>query len=411
MYVGVILRSVTIVLQKRRGQPYSLVSRQLASGAKIYYARFREADGSFGSAKSTGVEDTGKPRSRDLAVSWCEQYLAGGQVTTGANTTLADYGTGFFDWSGDYAQERILRGRRYSQEQARLHALAFDNWIKDDKIGKMRLEAIDDRAVASWQLRLAAAGLAPKTIHQRTMTLRLVLKAAFRDGHLRRPIQYEPISGKVKNQRGVLTMQEAAVIFAEPWPDARAMAGNLLAVTTGLRAGEICGLRTSRVQADHVEVVGTWRPKTGIVSDTTKGGGSRRVPAPAAVISMLQALILANPWRGRVADPFVFWSNGSQDRAMDQRDLTKALHDRIDQVIGVDAWRVRHIGMHSWRAFANTALLEAAVPSAMIRHTIGHTSDAMTALYYRPQAMAPIRQVQDGIAAALGLPEPDQVDD
>lgn len=389
---------------KNRGQPYSLGRRQNVDGSFVFTARFRKPGGSFGTAKSTGVLDKGKDRDRDRAVAWCEQYLAGGQVTTGANMTLATFGEGFFDWSADYARDRILRGKRYSQEQAYNHSLNFKKWISGDAIGKMRLETINDQAVGDWQLRLARCGLAPKTIHQQTMALRILLKAAYRAGHLRQPIQYEPISGSVKNRRGMLSLDEATKVFSLPWDDPRYLVGNLLAIVTGLRAGEIVGLRFSMVLDADVLIVGTWRPRTAMVSDTTKGGEPRKVPVPASVMLLVRALMDSNPWLGRVADPFVFWSNSGPGRALAQRELTEALHAKLDKVIGKGVWRARRIGMHSWRVFTNTAYLEGAVPSAMIEKTIGHTSVAMTALYYRPQAMAPVRAVQDEIAASLKLP-------
>jgi integrase len=388
---------------KRRGEPYSLSRRKNVDGTFVFTVRFRKDDGSWGSPKSTLILDNGKPRDRDRAVAWAENYLSAGQVTHSANTTLADYGAGFFDWDAEYARNRVLRGKRYSREQADLHDKAFQKWIAKDKIGSARIETIDSRVVAAWQLRLASVGLAPKTIHQRTMTLRILLKAAYSAGLLRSPIVFEPVSGAVKNQRGMLTMQEAAALFALPWTDQRYMAGNLVAAVTGLRAGEICGLRASRVFETHVAIVGTWRPKTGILSDTTKGGKARLVPVPAEVGAVLLRLIQANPWQRQDPDPFVFWSLSGKDRAMDQRELTEALHQQVDAVNGAGAAQARRIGMHSWRAFANTAYVEASVPAAMIQRTIGHTSDSMTALYYRPQALAPVRAVQDDIVQALRL--------
>jgi integrase len=392
------------MLQKQRGQAYSLTTRQLTNGARMYYARFRGLDGKFGPAKSTGIEDQGKQRDRDKALAWCEQYLAGGQVTTSANMTLAAFGAGFFDFNGTYAQDRLLRGKRYSQEQAATHALGFKNWIQDDRLGKTRLSVIDDRAVSSWQLRLAAAGLAPATIHQRTMTLRILLREAYRSGLMRRPIDYEPIGAKRKKVRGVLTLSEAAQLFSLAWPDQLTMVGNLLSAVTGLRAGEVVGLRSSCIHADHVDVVGTWRPKTATMSDGTKNGKPRAVPVPGQVMTLVRALLAANPWRSVSQDPFVFYSSVRADRPVDQRILTAALHDVLDGMIGKPKRMARKIDFHSWRVFANSAYLERSVPDAMIRSTIGHSSQDMTALYYRPEALAPVRAVQADLADALQLP-------
>ena len=47
--------------------------------------------------------------------------------------------------------------------------------------------------------------------------------------------------------RGALTPQEAKKIFSAPWSDTRAYAGNLLAMTSGLRIGEVLALRRADI--------------------------------------------------------------------------------------------------------------------------------------------------------------------
>jgi integrase len=57
---------------------------------------------------------------------------------------------------------------------------------------------------------------------------------------------FEYFSGKAK-KRGVLTPQEAAELFAIPWKDERVKIGNMVAMTTGCRLGEIQALRKSDI--------------------------------------------------------------------------------------------------------------------------------------------------------------------
>jgi integrase len=55
-------------------------------------------------------------------------------------------------------------------------------------------------------------------------------------------------------------MPEAAWLLAgpEPWGDFRHYAVNVLAATTGMRIGEIRGLRVENVKRDHVEIRCSW---------------------------------------------------------------------------------------------------------------------------------------------------------
>lgn len=238
------------------------------------------------------------------------------------------------------------------------------------------------------------------------MTLRILLTAAHAAGYLRRPVEYQTIKTRPKVPKRILTVEEAAALFSLRWDDPRYLVGNLLGSVTGLRAGEITGLRFSNVLPDRVLAFGTWRPQTAIVSDNTKGGVPRTAPVPAPIMAFVRALMAVNPWRQRSADPFVFFSVKTPERAMEQRELTEALHDRLDAMLGPEARRSQTIGFHSWRHFANTNYLEGAVPPEMVQKTIGHANAAMTMLYYRPQALAPIKAVQDTVVAAYKLPAP-----
>jgi integrase len=105
--------------------------------------------------------------------------------------------------------------------------------------------------------------------------------------------------------RGVLTPQEAGRLFSVQWPDKRAYTGNLLAMTSGLRHGEILALRESDIVREQpvLHIRHSWSGKDGLKG--TKNGEARRVPVLPEVKEMLLGLLKENPHQGK--DRFIFW--------------------------------------------------------------------------------------------------------
>jgi integrase len=88
-------------------------------------------------------------------------------------------------------------------------------------------------------------GKTPATINHKLEAGSVALRWAHNHGM----IEIDPtvglrrFSGRVK-VRGILTEQEVCRLFSLEWKDRRAYVGNILAATTGLRAGEILALKS-----------------------------------------------------------------------------------------------------------------------------------------------------------------------
>jgi integrase len=72
-----------------------------------------------------------------------------------------------------------------------------------------------------------------------------------------------PATGLVKfsgapGKRGSLTEQEVRQLFAVPWVDERSRFGNILAMCTGLRAGEILAIQVRDLGEDRLRVRHSW---------------------------------------------------------------------------------------------------------------------------------------------------------
>ena len=205
--------------------------------------------------------------------------------------------------------------------------------------------------------------LKPKTINN-------VLAAgtvALRWAHENEVIGANPGDGLVKfsgkaAKRGVLTEQEVERLFTVPWADERARLGSILAMSTGLRAGEVLAVQVRDIGTDRLHVRHSWSDLDGLKSPKT--GEERVVPLIEAVREALLGLAKKNP-HGVGPATFVFWSADRDNRPMDFHFLLDGLKDALlhlslteedlkDQAKvqkATEFWKARGVVFHSWRHY------------------------------------------------------------
>ncbi|GHU56167.1 hypothetical protein FACS189442_4510 [Spirochaetia bacterium] len=187
-----------------------------------------------------------------------------------------------------------------------------------------------------------------------------------------------------EKKRGVLTPAEAADVFAVAWPDKRAFVGNLLAMTCGIRAGEVLALRKSDISADgkNLNIGHSWGRADGLKSP--KNGEERKVPLLPEVKSALVDLVGENPWGDD--DGFMFYSIVKPNVPMDHKFLIDGLRGAIDAVntdrkakqadAALIDWKARNITFHSHRHFYAARMMDKMKPEEIMRVT-GHKTEAV----------------------------------
>jgi integrase len=108
-------------------------------------------------------------------------------------------------------------------------------------------------------------------------------------------------SSKQKD-RGVLSPQEAMELFRQEWKDYRSYLINLVAMTTGLRAGEIIALKAEDVGEKYLSVEHSFSYYEGFKS--TKTETPRVVPIVPGIRDALRKMGEQNPH----GDGFIFYS-------------------------------------------------------------------------------------------------------
>jgi len=163
-------------------------------------------------------------------------------------------------------------------------------------------------------------------------------------------------------KRGVLTEEEVQRLFAQPWADERAWLRNILAMSTGLCAGDVLAVQVRDIDADRLHVRHSWSNLDG--PKVPKPGEERDVPLIESVREALLTLAKKNP-QGVGPVTFDFWSSDRADRPMDFHFLPDPLKDALFRLNlsekdmkepgkvqrAREYWKARAEVFHSWRHY------------------------------------------------------------
>lgn len=110
--------------------------------------------------------------------------------------------------------------------------------------------------------------------------------------------------GDDSREVGILSTDEVEALFSAEWGKPVCRLANMLAATTGMRAGEISGLRYCDLGKDRILINHAWGINDGLKS--TKTNKKREIAVLQSMISALKELAEENPSFSQ--DSFVFWS-------------------------------------------------------------------------------------------------------
>jgi integrase len=260
-----------------------------------------------------------------------------------ASKPFLDFLAEFWDWdrSPYVAQKKKFGhsiGKRHCYEQTRRlnHWQAFFS-------PEVRLCDVTRKMLEEFQLSLKD-GLAPKTCNMVLSAGTVALSwAADRTIIKKNPAEHLPkFSGKPE-QRGILSEAETQAVFSVEWQDNRSRVGNLVAATSGLRAGEIVALRREDIGTDRLYVRHSWSFADGL--KTPKNGETREVPLLPSVRDELLKLADECPYQCQ----WIFYGP-DPDKPMNIDALGRGLH----KALIATGWtgekiQSRNITFHGWR--------------------------------------------------------------
>ncbi|MDR3247897.1 MAG: tyrosine-type recombinase/integrase, partial [Treponema sp.] len=174
----------------------------------------------------------------------------------------------------------------------------------------------------------------------------------------------------------ILTSQEVVKLFPSGWEtvwdEAIFYVLNKLAACTGMRHGELLGLRGEFVYKTYIDVCAQYN-RYGY--QDVKTHRPRNIPIPQGMWKDLKMLIQKN------GKGYLFSRDGGR-RPVIRKYVYRALYQALER-IGIDEEerRRRNLSVHGWRHFLNTTLLMANIPDTKVMSVTGHTTKKMKERY------------------------------
>ena len=179
-----------------------------------------------------------------------------------------------------------------------------------------------------------------------------------------------------EKKRELLNPQEINMLFGPEWEKYwgkyHYYIMNKLAACTGMRIGEVVGLKGMFVSNVHVFVNGQYS-KYGYTD--TKNHKEREIPIIDKVIEELGVLKQVN------GDGYLFSTDGGKT-PVSKKAVSNSLSRALEMAgISNAEQKERGLSFHSWRHFFNTTMLLEDIPRVMVEALTGLSSAALTRRY------------------------------
>jgi integrase len=364
---------------------FSVFPRKMPGGKVIYYYQCYDGNGRRINGHSTGKT------ARTAAVAYCmDLYRDGNLIPRNKVPAFEEYARGWWDFNScEYLKWRTMR-KEITESTANLFKSNTEKHIVP-YFGKMKLDAITTDTVEAWLAGLKKEHLKNATVNSNLHTLKIMMKEAVRRGILNtNPVQAVRDLPVEETGIEILKLEEVRALFdktAPVWDSAMARTANKLAAFTGMRIGEVLGLRGDCVFKDYITVRGQ---STRYGFRKTKNKEEREIPITALLWGELRELVKVN------GTGYLFSGDGGETpvaRSMLYREFYRAL-DRIK--ITDTKRKKRNITFHGWRHFFNTTLRMANVADSKVKKVTGHKSIKMTEHYthFDAKEFVEVRKVQ-----------------
>ena len=144
-------------------------------------------------------------------------------------------------------------------------------------------------------------------------------------------------------KREILTMEETRALFNAEWENQTAKLACLIACYTGMRAGEIKGLRMQDIGDDRIYIRHSWNAYDGL--KCTKTGEEREILIPRKLHDMIVYQASFNPYNEGMSG-YIFFNAEHPDRPMDSKVWVKYMRRTLEKIGHKDP---KSICFHSFR--------------------------------------------------------------
>jgi integrase len=259
-------------------------------------------------------------------------------------------------------------------------------------IGELSLSDVGNKTLRSVVAELDKKGLAPATIKNITLVVKLVVASVTDDdGNRLEPrhwnktvIDAPEVDEKAQHTPSFTAEQVTSIVKAAT---GRMQMAATLCAATGLRAGELLGLEVRHFDGTSVRVEqSVWGGNNRVGTPKTKNA-VRFVDLHPDVAALLKSFI------GTRTKGFILQTSGGNPVTQTNL-LRRELHPLLDSL------EIPLCGFHAFRRFRNTFLRQSRCPDALLKFWMGHSAKDMSDLYDKSSEDLTYRR---DIAKAMGV--------
>jgi integrase len=295
----------------------------------------------------------------------------------GGVPTFAEYSKGW--WNFDTCE--YLKKRRGRRPISKGYAVQGDYAVRVHLIpafGKRRIDTLSTFEIDTWLSNCTDRGYSNNTGNLAFKILKIMLGQASLAGIIaNNPCASVELLKNNSRKIEILTIAEVQKIFPADWnkiwDDEIFYIINKLAACTGMRFGELLGVKGIYLFEGYINVCGQVTNSFGYTD--TKSHKAREIPITKEIENDLLHLKAKN------GDGYLFSFDGGVT-AVSRSRVYNAFFKALER-IGIDEAKrkERNISMHCWRHFFNTELLANNVTETKVRSITGHSSNSMTQHY------------------------------
>jgi integrase len=290
---------------------------------------------------------------------------------------FAEFITNFWDYDNSpYIKEKLRKNhgihKRYCYEQLGAVKRYWVPFFTGRLLGTITRQDIEDfieyfeKLPETKGMRIPQSAKRKNTIIQAgTIALSWAFHKEMIDRDVTQGITW--FSGKAA-ERQILTPELSAAVFKVQWKDERARLANMLAMVTGMRAGEIQGLRVQDLGKDCLYIRHSWNRLDGLKTTKTNEGRTVEIPFPALIQDLLN-LAATNP-HGQSMDGYVFWAEKMSDKPMEASLFNDGLREALI-LSDMSKESTKVYTFHGWRHYF-TSYMRERITEKLLQQQTGH---------------------------------------
>jgi integrase len=321
-------------------------------------------------------------------------------VKTGSKNDIlfSDYLLNFWTWEkSEYIQDKLKEGKSIGKTHIKENYNRIKNdWLpffKDKLLGEITRQDLKDFSAV-----IQKRNIANSTKNKIWLAGTQALRYAFNNELIERDITggLTSFHGKSK-EREILTPEMVQAIFTVDWQDEKARLANILAMCTGLRAGEIRALQKKDLGVNCLYINHSWNDLEGLKS--TKNGESRIVQLPFPQLSeKLLELAETNPY-DKTMNAFIFYAT-IPNKPIEAHFFLDGLRGALEKV-GMKKTDTKNYCFHAWRHFYASYMADH-ISTKLLQSQTGHKTTAMLEHYSNHRIAGDDEQIQNAQISLFG---------